>query len=134
MDTQPLPTYVLSKDETLVGRSGDCTICINDKRLSNKHCTIKKGDSEITITDLSTNGTFIASKKIGKNVTVNLKHLDEVWLLTVSKVPVKEAIGFRFELFSAKEEEKKKQEEKEKENEKEKEEREKREIEEKKRR
>lgn len=76
VDTQPLPTYALTKDEILIGRNGDCDICINDKRLSSKHCIIKKQGSSAMITDLSTNGTFIASKKIGKNVTVNLKHLD----------------------------------------------------------
>lgn len=76
VDTQPLPTYVLSKDETVIGRSGDCAICINDKRLSSKHCSIKKEGETVKITDLSTNGTFIGSKKIGKNVSIDLKHLD----------------------------------------------------------
>lgn len=110
-NTQALPTYTLAKEETQIGRNPDCGICINDKRLSGKHCLIKKEGDKITITDLSTNGTFLGSKKIGKNNSVDLKHQEEIWLLTASKVPVTETIGFRYENFAAIEEEKKKREE-----------------------
>lgn len=87
-NTQALPTYTLSKDQTQIGRNSDCGICINDKRLSGKHCVIKKDGDVVILTDLSTNGTFISAKKIGKNNSHELKHLDEIWLLTASKVPV----------------------------------------------
>ena len=76
VNTQPLPTYTLSKEETLIGRHSDSIICINDRRLSSKHCTILKEKDSIKITDLSTNGTFISSNKIGKGNTVDLKHGD----------------------------------------------------------
>jgi hypothetical protein len=56
---------------------------------------------------LSTNGTFIGSKKIGKGVSVEVKHLDEIWLLTASKVPIAETIGFKLHLKAAIEEENK---------------------------
>ena len=96
-NTQPLPIYSLTKDEVVLGRSPDCTISINDKRLSGKHCTISRKDGSTFITDLSTNGTFIGPNKIGKGKTVQLNHLDEVWLLTASKVPIGETICLRFE-------------------------------------
>lgn len=94
-NTQPLPTYHLSKNEIIIGRNPECHICISDKRLSGKHCSITKIADKITLTDLSTNGTFLGSKKIGKGNTVDLKHLDEIWLLTASKVPIRETIGFK---------------------------------------
>src|SRR4051812_35556067 len=78
VNSQPLPTYTLSKAEILIGRSPDCLICINDKRLSGKHCSISREGNQIQITDLSTNGTFIASKKVGKGQTTLLKHNDEI--------------------------------------------------------
>jgi predicted component of type VI protein secretion system len=63
-----LATYELSYDKTLVGRSAECFIRINDKRLSGKHCIINKRDDNIYILDLSTNGTFVNNNKIGKNI------------------------------------------------------------------
>lgn len=75
-NTQPLPTYTLTQSEILIGRNTECVICINDKRLSGKHCTISKLGDKYTITDLSTNGTFIGDKKIGKGVTYDIAHLN----------------------------------------------------------
>ena len=64
--TQALPTYDLTDEIVSIGRNAECTICINDKRLSGKHCSITKEEKTITLTDLSTNGTFLAAKKVGK--------------------------------------------------------------------
>jgi predicted component of type VI protein secretion system len=95
VNTQPLPTYSLTQSEVLIGRNPECVICINDKRLSGKHCTLSRQGDKYTLTDLSTNGTFLNDKKVGKGVTIELSHPSEIWLLTASKVPVKETIGFR---------------------------------------
>jgi pSer/pThr/pTyr-binding forkhead associated (FHA) protein len=53
----------------VIGRNPDCTLAIHDKRLSGKHCEIVKFESKVTLTDLSTNGTYIGDKKVGKNKT-----------------------------------------------------------------
>ena len=107
-NTQPLPKYPLALPSILIGRNSQCTICINDKRLSGKHCIITKEQGKITITDLSTNGTFIGDKKIGKNVSVDLKHGEQIWLLNASKVPPIETIGFKLQVEGVKQEEEKK--------------------------
>lgn len=100
-NAQPLPTYSLTQSEILIGRNPECVICINDKRLSGKHCTLAKQGDKYTLTDLSTNGTFVGDKKVGKGTTVEVAHLNEIWLLTANKVPVNEVIGFRLELVAA---------------------------------
>ena len=82
----------------MIGRSPECHICINDRRLSGKHCTITIDKEKALILDLSTNGTFLADQKIGKGSTAHAQHLSEIWLLTASKVPPSETIGFRIEL------------------------------------
>ncbi len=100
-NTQALPTYSLTQAEVVIGRNPECTICISDKRLSGKHCTLAKQGDRYTLTDLSTNGTFLGDTKVGKGHTVDVPHHAEIWLLTASKVPVKETIGFRIELTAA---------------------------------
>lgn len=85
----------------VIGRNPECGICISDKRLSGKHCTLAKQGDRYTLTDLSTNGTFLSDVKVGKGNTVDINHRAEIWLLTASKVPIKETIGFRIELTAA---------------------------------
>ncbi len=67
-----LATYELSYDKTLVGRSAECFIRINDKRLSGKHCIIYRRESKAFVLDLSTNGTFVNNNKIGKNIEIEI--------------------------------------------------------------
>lgn len=40
---------------------------IAQKRLSSQHCLIEKEGEEVFVTDLSTNGTYLNTEKIGKN-------------------------------------------------------------------
>jgi len=87
-NTQALPTYHLTRPITTIGRNPDCHICINDKRLSGKHCTVTIQNNHGLVLDLSTNGTFIADKLIGKGNSSTIMHTNEIWLLTASKVPV----------------------------------------------
>ena len=57
----------------IIGRNPTCTIQINEKRLSGKHCQIlKTSTNKITIVDLSTNGTYLKDEKIGKGQEVEL--------------------------------------------------------------
>lgn len=65
--TPGLPTHELTEDIISIGRLKDCTIQINDKRLSGKHCHIEKRGDELFVKDLSTNGTYVKDVKIGKN-------------------------------------------------------------------
>ena len=55
-----LSDYTLKELNITIGRNPTCSIQINDRRLSGKHCQIVKGEGDkITILDLSTNGTFL---------------------------------------------------------------------------
>jgi predicted component of type VI protein secretion system len=44
--------------------------------LSGKHCTLARLGDKYTLTDLSTNGTFVGDKKVGKGVTVDISNLN----------------------------------------------------------
>ena len=49
-----------------IGRSPQADITIDDDRISRVHCAIKWSEGTITIEDKgSTNGTYVASQKIG---------------------------------------------------------------------
>ena len=41
-----------------VGRRADCTLCLDDPRVSGLHCKIELNGEVGVVTDLSTNGTF----------------------------------------------------------------------------
>lgn len=61
-------TYPLREDKIMMGRSqNNCKITINEKRLSSQHCLLEKEGDKVYITDLSTNGTYLNTEKIGKN-------------------------------------------------------------------
>ena len=61
-----LTDHSLEDDIVIVGRNPDCSVIINDKRLSGKHCRIEKRDTGVFVVDTSTNGTFIKDERIGK--------------------------------------------------------------------
>jgi pSer/pThr/pTyr-binding forkhead associated (FHA) protein len=67
--SQGLTTAEIFVDSFIIGRNPECTLQIHEKRLSGKHCEIIKFENKVTITDLSTNGTYLGDKKIGKNKT-----------------------------------------------------------------
>ncbi|TDL21734.1 kinase-like protein [Rickenella mellea] len=65
------------------GRGPECDYRLEDRKISSIHCRLRwdgqeAWDSMATITDLSTNGTFINGKKIGTNQTCILRDGDEV--------------------------------------------------------
>ncbi|KAJ2214043.1 hypothetical protein IW143_003737, partial [Coemansia sp. RSA 520] len=68
----------------VVGRHRSCHIQVTSAVSSNRHCTIsasfdkESNDYLVLCKDLSSNGTFWNSKKIGKEQTVILEHGDVI--------------------------------------------------------
>jgi diguanylate cyclase (GGDEF)-like protein len=64
--------YLLEDEETVIGRSPDTDICINDSRISRNHVSITLKGGRAIIEDLgSTNGTFVNGTRIKKHVLSN---------------------------------------------------------------
>jgi len=59
-------TYQVSPErDSVVGRVGECDICIVDPRMSRRHCVISAGASGYTLRDLgSANGVFLNNVKV----------------------------------------------------------------------
>ncbi|MBO4673405.1 MAG: FHA domain-containing protein [Bacteroidaceae bacterium] len=54
-----------------IGRDANCTICINDERISRRHALLKiHNTGKMEIVDMSSNGTYVNGIKIAKNVPV----------------------------------------------------------------
>ncbi|KAJ5080104.1 serine/threonine-protein kinase fhke-related [Anaeramoeba ignava] len=75
-------TIKIEKNEIKIGRGSSCDFIINDPHISDIHCIISKNNSSgaYYVKDLSTNGTFIQSEKIGKNNSRIINHGDELVL------------------------------------------------------
>ena len=59
------PTVDIVKDLTLVGRKGDCDLCLKHKSVSKIHCVIVKTDGLLLLRDLgSTNGTRVNGQRV----------------------------------------------------------------------
>ena len=53
------------EDELVIGRSQDCDISIDNKKISRKHALLKVNNSRLQVTDLqSSNGTYVNGNKI----------------------------------------------------------------------
>lgn len=84
---------VLLKDIVDLGRKSSCVIQIKHPAVSGIHCEINnRGQGEVWIKDLSTNGTFINSAPIGKSKAVLLNDGDEIVLIKSTS----EKIGYKF--------------------------------------
>jgi len=58
-------SFLPSGDRTLIGRSPDCDVFLDDVTVSRKHAEIVRDGERFTITDLgSLNGTFVNRKRI----------------------------------------------------------------------
>eukprot|EP01112_Ceratiomyxa_fruticulosa_P018514 TRINITY_DN5928_c1_g1_i1.p1 TRINITY_DN5928_c1_g1~~TRINITY_DN5928_c1_g1_i1.p1 ORF type:complete len:765 (-),score=184.83 TRINITY_DN5928_c1_g1_i1:534-2828(-) len=82
----------IMENEIVFGRNKDCNAVFTDKKVSSKHCKVfranNKGevcgdieDYKVFIDDLSSNGTWLNLKKIGKNTPTPLVHGDEISLI-----------------------------------------------------
>eukprot|EP00742_Colponemidia_sp_Colp-10_P007413 GILJ01007980.1.p1 GENE.GILJ01007980.1~~GILJ01007980.1.p1 ORF type:complete len:538 (+),score=49.30 GILJ01007980.1:40-1614(+) len=95
---------LLDKDTVTIGRRDENDAVIADARVSSNHCSVsrvtemKDGMSVVSfvLCDVSSNGTFVNNKKVGKNITIALKNGDEVVLLPESKVGKPDLLGYVF--------------------------------------
>lgn len=57
--------YRICKTKTILGRSKNCDVIIDDEYVSAKHATLRLVDGNFVITDLdSSNGTFVNDKEV----------------------------------------------------------------------
>ncbi|EGR30383.1 hypothetical protein IMG5_133500 [Ichthyophthirius multifiliis] len=72
LNSQKLKTYDLIDNNITIGRNSNNIIHIQDSRLSGFHCSLdyKEDKNEVYLNDLSTNGTYILGRRVGKG---NLK-------------------------------------------------------------
>lgn len=64
--------FILSNNQTLIGRGGICNICISESSVSRRHAVITCADDSFMIHDQnSTNGTFVNGVKVTQKVLKN---------------------------------------------------------------
>lgn len=74
----------LAGEKITIGRSSDCTICLNATTISSHHAVINIASNGCTITDLnSTNKTYVNGTPLKPETPVRLKHQD---LIAFNKV------------------------------------------------
>jgi len=80
----------LSDSEYTIGRAQECKIKISYlevteevlQTISKKHCKIVKATPEVYLEDLSFNGTYVNSEKIGRGKKRILKNNDQISLVS----------------------------------------------------
>lgn len=68
-----------------VGRRADCTLCLDDPRVSGLHCKIELNGEVGVVTDLSTNGTFLSGERLKKGVPQELAHGQVISPVVISR-------------------------------------------------
>ncbi|CAD8126065.1 unnamed protein product [Paramecium sonneborni] len=86
----------ISKSRFTIGRDLKNDKVFSNIKVSSNHLVIEYKDSQFTLTDNSSNGTYINEKKIGRGNTVQLMNGDKIHLLPILKVQDFEVIGFEF--------------------------------------
>ena len=94
LDSSKFSSYECVKHEISIGRAPGNIVLIDDKRLSGNHCRLLLIDNKAYIEDLSTNGTYVFNKKIGKGLRHQVESGDIVYVLHKSKVGAGDVIGF----------------------------------------
>lgn len=80
---QPNATHRLTQYETLIGRSDDAQIELNDDQVSKRHCLVRAEGPVCTIQELgSLNGTRVNGRKMRDETALRLRHLDEIQIGT----------------------------------------------------
>lgn len=94
LDNSKFKPYQCFDKEITIGRAANNKMIIDDKRLSGNHCKLILQNKTVLIEDLSTNGTYIFDKKIGKGLKSEIGSGDIVYVLHKTKVAAGEVIGF----------------------------------------
>ena len=64
---EPLKDFRICKTKTILGRSKNCDIILDDEYVSTKHASLRLIDGDFVITDLdSSNGTFVNDKEVAQ--------------------------------------------------------------------
>ncbi len=58
--------YSFDKDEIRIGRVNDCDIILPVKSVSRLHALVERNGDSYSLTDKSTNGTFVEGERIDK--------------------------------------------------------------------
>jgi len=75
-------------------------ITLNNKKVSAKHCQIVRKSEEVSLTDYSSNGTFINGERVGKDSSKLLQSGDVISLLYPETTPTQDdQIIFKFEIL-----------------------------------
>ena len=71
----------LRRPVLLLGRGPRCDVQFVDARISGQHCRVNVTSTGASVTDLSTNGTWVNKQKLGKGNQRTLNHGDELALI-----------------------------------------------------
>ena len=59
--------FVLAEGETIIGRSSECDLCVNDSRVSRKHCKLIVSGETTKVIDLaSQRGTYVNGRRVAE--------------------------------------------------------------------
>ena len=89
-EESPGKVVPLTKPVFAIGRKETCQLRIDDAAVSSVHCKLHRSSptndtqSTCTVSDESSNGTFVNGVRIAKGVHVELKDLDQIGLLKPS--------------------------------------------------
>ena len=71
----------LTQPETVIGRTPEADLRIEDEAVSNRHCVIRVDGPVCTLVDLgSRNGTWVNARPVVRERTERLRHLDVIQL------------------------------------------------------
>lgn len=78
----PSKTIPEACNEVVIGRMPGCFITVPVPVVSGTHCRLRReGHDAVFLYDLSTNGTFLNNKKLGKGNRALLTNLDEITIV-----------------------------------------------------
>lgn len=85
------PNHDCTKDKIEIGRRSSCHVKISHPAVSGMHCRLTRISNQVIfLTDLSTNGTWVNRRKIGKNNKLLVTDRSEIMLIRT----LKEKLGF----------------------------------------
>ena len=75
----PTAVHRITRDETVIGRSEDSHLRLDNEQVSARHCVLRASGSVCTLLDPgSLNGTMVNRRRLRQGVAFRLRHLDEI--------------------------------------------------------